>query len=266
MPAYILYLYTLLFSHCNLYQQSRCLNNANPFFIQSHVQFSTLTTIVCCHRGIHGNLGTKAQTHFVWWWSQTRIQRAITQQSHTPRCTRILQRWHALKDSRRWEVCLSCAHCTLVFTETLCLFCSDYVAFFFSFNWSNNFNHMMVIFLNHRITTLWQHRAVLIVVQGSHSEDKHHHSTILISHRSDSSIWQSIPQFLSPYISLWTMQLHYKLNRTGTSEEAWKGAPWPLSHFCSLIFVSAVCLQAVVGQRIGLFSAFLSYSLVLLSG
>lgn len=47
------------FCHCNLYQQSRCLNNANPFFIQSHVQFSTLTTIVYCHRGIHGNLGTK---------------------------------------------------------------------------------------------------------------------------------------------------------------------------------------------------------------
>lgn len=61
MPAYILYLYTLsfFFCHCNLYQQSRCLNNANPFFIQSHVQFSTLTTIVYCHRGIHGNLGTK---------------------------------------------------------------------------------------------------------------------------------------------------------------------------------------------------------------
>lgn len=63
MPAYILYLYTLsflsFFCHCNLYQQSRCLNNANPFFIQSRVQFSTLTTIVYCHRGIHGNLGTK---------------------------------------------------------------------------------------------------------------------------------------------------------------------------------------------------------------
>lgn len=119
------------FCHCNLYQQSRCLNNANPFFIQSLVQFSTLTTIVYCHRGIHGNLGDKAQTHSVWWWSQTRIQRAIIQQSHTPRCTIILQQWHALKDSRRWEAYLSCAHCTLVFTETLCLFCSDYVAFFF---------------------------------------------------------------------------------------------------------------------------------------
>lgn len=60
MPAYILYLYSLsFFCHCNLYQQSRCLNNANPFFIQSRVQFSTLTTIVYCHRGILGNLGTK---------------------------------------------------------------------------------------------------------------------------------------------------------------------------------------------------------------
>lgn len=29
----------------------------------------------------------------------------------------------------------------------------------------------------------------------------------------------------------------------------------PLSHFCSLSFVSAVCLQAVAGQRIGLFSS-----------
>lgn len=55
------------FCHCNLYQQSRCLNNANPFFIQSRVQFSTLTTIVYCHRGIHGKLGDKAQTHSVWW-------------------------------------------------------------------------------------------------------------------------------------------------------------------------------------------------------
>lgn len=67
MPACILYLYTLSFfflsffflGHCNLYQQSRCLNNANPFFIQSHVQFSTLTTIVYRHRGILWNLGTK---------------------------------------------------------------------------------------------------------------------------------------------------------------------------------------------------------------
>ena len=99
---YILFLF-FFFCHCNLYQQSRCLNNANPFFIQSRVQFSTLTTIVYCHRGIHGKLGDKAQTHSVWWWSQTRIQRAIIQQSHTPRCTIILQQWHALKDSRRWE-------------------------------------------------------------------------------------------------------------------------------------------------------------------
>lgn len=57
--TYCIYKVSLFFCHCNLYQQSRCLNNANPFFIQSHVQFSTLATIVCCHRGIHGNLGTK---------------------------------------------------------------------------------------------------------------------------------------------------------------------------------------------------------------
>lgn len=54
-----LFSFCLFFRHCNLYQQSRCLNNANPFFIQSHVQFSTLTTIVYRHRGILGNLGTK---------------------------------------------------------------------------------------------------------------------------------------------------------------------------------------------------------------
>lgn len=57
--TYCIYILFLFFCHCNLYQQSRCLNNANPFFIQSRVQFSTLTTIVYCHRGIHGNLGTK---------------------------------------------------------------------------------------------------------------------------------------------------------------------------------------------------------------
>lgn len=38
-----------------------------------------------------------------------------------------------------------------------------------------------------------------------------------------------------------------------------KGAPWPISHFCSLFFVSAVCLQAVAGQRIGLFSLLFSF-------
>lgn len=69
-------------------------------FIQSRVQFSTLATIVCCHRGIRENLGDKAQTHSVWWWNQTRIQRAIIQQSHTPQCTIMPRRWYALKDGR----------------------------------------------------------------------------------------------------------------------------------------------------------------------
>lgn len=143
----------------------------------------------------------------------------------------------------RWEVCPSCAHCTLVFTETL-LFCSDYVAFF-PINDINS--SMLVMFLiNHRITTVW---AVLIVVQRGaqwrRAPSQH-------NFRSDSGIWSpcSPPLRVSAF---WTLQLHYKLNRT--SEEAWKGSSnWPLSHFCSLFFVSAVCLQAVAGQRIGLFS------------
>lgn len=57
------------FCHCNLYQQSRCLNNANPpsrhpaphSSFNHMYSFSTLAaTIVCRHRGIHGNLGTKS--------------------------------------------------------------------------------------------------------------------------------------------------------------------------------------------------------------
>lgn len=74
------------FCHCNLYQQSRCLNNAKPpFFIQSHVQFFYPRRHNCLSPQRNSwELGDKkAQTHFVWWWCQTRIQRAITQQSHT---------------------------------------------------------------------------------------------------------------------------------------------------------------------------------------
>lgn len=54
------------FCHCNLYQQSRCLNNANPSLppissFNHMYSFSTLAaTIVCRHSGIHGNLGTKS--------------------------------------------------------------------------------------------------------------------------------------------------------------------------------------------------------------
>lgn len=115
----------------------------------------------------------------------------------------------------------------------------------------------MVIFLiNHTITTVWQHRAVLIVVQRGaqwrQALSQHNfnltHGVVSLTRVSDSRS----PQSFSPCICLWTIQLHYKLNRTRTSEEAWKGASWPLSHFCSLFFVSAVCLQAVAGQRIGL--------------
>lgn len=42
----------LHFCHCNLYQQSRCLNNAKTHsFIQSRVQyFLPVTTIVYCHK------------------------------------------------------------------------------------------------------------------------------------------------------------------------------------------------------------------------
>lgn len=69
MPAYMLYLYTMFFHfcHCNLYQQSRCLNNANPFFIQSRVQFFYPHHNCLLPQRNSWELGDKAQTHSVWW-------------------------------------------------------------------------------------------------------------------------------------------------------------------------------------------------------
>lgn len=50
----------------------------------NHVySFSTLTTIVYCHRGIHGNLGTKHKLTRSGGKARLRIQRAITQRSIT---------------------------------------------------------------------------------------------------------------------------------------------------------------------------------------
>ena len=50
--------------------------------------FSTRTTIVCCHKGIHGNLGTKHKPTLLWWWSQrwARIQKAIISNHIHPWC------------------------------------------------------------------------------------------------------------------------------------------------------------------------------------
>lgn len=61
MPAYILYLYTLSFISVTVIFTS----SLDALTMQTHssfnhvYSFSTLTTIVCCHRGIHENLGTK---------------------------------------------------------------------------------------------------------------------------------------------------------------------------------------------------------------
>ena len=50
--------------------------------------FSTRTTIVCCHKGIHGNLGTKHKPTLLWWWSQrwAPIQKAIISNHIHPWC------------------------------------------------------------------------------------------------------------------------------------------------------------------------------------
>lgn len=123
---YILFLFC--FCHCNLYQQSRCLNNANPFFIQSRVQFFYPHHNCLLPQRNSWELGDKAQTRCVWWWSQTRIQRAIIQQSHTPRCTIIYSNgtlWRTLRGLSQL--------CSLHFTKKN-FFGSDYVAFFSPIN------------------------------------------------------------------------------------------------------------------------------------
>lgn len=132
MPAYIYYLYNLsFFCHCNPYQQSRCLNNASPFSSFNHMySFLPFTTVVCCHRGIHENFGDKAQTRSVRCWSQTRIQRAITQQSHTPRCTIMLRQCHALRKAVGADWLLH-ACCTLALKEIGSFFFPQLCSFFF---------------------------------------------------------------------------------------------------------------------------------------
>lgn len=87
--TYCIYILFLFFCHCNLYQQSKCLNNANPFFIQSHVQFCSLATIVRCHRGIHGNLGTKHNPTLFSGEDRLELKRAISQQHNTIQCDEL---------------------------------------------------------------------------------------------------------------------------------------------------------------------------------
>jgi hypothetical protein len=81
MPACIMYLYSLflflwfffIFCHCNLYQQSRCLNNANPFFIQSRVQFFLPSHRNCLSPQRNSwELGdTKHKPGLFRWWSRS---------------------------------------------------------------------------------------------------------------------------------------------------------------------------------------------------
>lgn len=94
-----LYIFFLHFCHCNLYQQSRCLNNAKPILTFNHVYsfFYPSPQLSIATKGIHGKLwgGTdkhkkeqkKKSTLFGGLKkkkARLRTQRAITQQSHGP--------------------------------------------------------------------------------------------------------------------------------------------------------------------------------------